>query len=58
MMDMVYNTVEAAKYLGVSSRTLERWRQNGTGPYFIRPGYRVVYRLIDLKQWQHENRSL
>ncbi len=58
MMDLVYNTKEAAKYLGVSTRTLERWRKIGTGPYFIRMGHRIVYQLLDLKQWRLENRGL
>lgn len=42
-------TEEAAKILGVSKFTLERWRVVGGGPRFYRIGARAVrYRLSDL----------
>jgi hypothetical protein len=31
-----------------SPRTLQRWRENGTGPAYVRLGGRVLYRLLDV----------
>jgi predicted DNA-binding transcriptional regulator AlpA len=44
-------TPEAARFLGISHRTLERYRIAGTGPAYLKIGGRVVYRLADLEQW-------
>lgn len=35
---LVLTTDEAARRLGLSPRTLERWRQEGTGPAYVRLG--------------------
>jgi hypothetical protein len=47
--------VEAADFLRLSIRTLERYRVEGTGPRFIKVGRgkraRVLYRLTDLRAW-------
>lgn len=45
---------EAAKYLRLSSRTLERYRVVGTGPRFIKAGRRVLYRRDALDDWTSE----
>ena len=37
---------------GVSQRTLERWRAIGLGPYFLKMGARVVYRLEDIEAYE------
>ena len=50
-------TKEAAKRLRVSPRTLERYRKDGVGPYFIREGQLIFYRPDDLTEWQQENRQ-
>ena len=42
-------TPEAARYLGLSGRTLEKHRTYGTGPTYRKIGGRVVYALEDLK---------
>jgi predicted DNA-binding transcriptional regulator AlpA len=42
---------EAATMLGLSSRTLERWRSSGDGPNFIKAGHRVLYNPTDLEAW-------
>lgn len=42
------STREAALYLALSPRTLEKWRTRGTGPVYARVGRRVVYRREDL----------
>ncbi|WP_081623461.1 helix-turn-helix domain-containing protein [Hoeflea sp. 108] len=44
-------TDEAALFLGLSPRTLEKHRTYGTGPTYRKLGGRVVYALEDLKAW-------
>jgi len=44
-------TPEAARFLGLSGRTLEKHRTYGTGPRYSKLGGRVVYRLNDLQAW-------
>jgi excisionase family DNA binding protein len=42
---------KAAVQLGLSKRTLERWRVSGDGPPFAKLGKRVLYRQSDLDDW-------
>ena len=42
---------EAATMLGLSPRTLERFRCTGFGPAYRKPGRRVLYRPADLDTW-------
>jgi predicted DNA-binding transcriptional regulator AlpA len=44
-------TTEAARYLSLSPRTLEKHRTYGTGPAYRKIGGRVVYAVADLKAW-------
>ena len=44
-------TPEAARFLGLSGRTLEKHRTYGTGPRYAKLGGRVVYQLDDLQAW-------
>ena len=44
-------TPEAARFLGLSGRTLEKHRTYGTGPRYSKLGGRVVYRVDDLQTW-------
>jgi len=44
-------TPEAARFLGLSGRTLEKHRTYGTGPRYRKIGGRVVYALDDLQNW-------
>ena len=44
-------TPEAARFLGLSDRTLEKHRTYGTGPRYAKLDGRVVYRLEDLQAW-------
>ena len=44
-----------ATVLHTSERTLERRRQDGTGPKFLRWGRRILYRPEDVEQWAQEN---
>lgn len=44
-------TTEAARLLGLSPRTLEKHRCDGTGPIYHKLGGRVVYIMTDLQAW-------
>src|SRR3546814_6441689 len=44
-------TKEAAHYIGLSARTLEKHRTYGTGPAYRKVGGRVLYALEDLRGW-------
>lgn len=44
-------TPEAARFLSLSHRTLEKHRCYGTGPRYSKVGGRVVYRVDDLQAW-------
>jgi predicted DNA-binding transcriptional regulator AlpA len=44
-------TPEAARFLSLSHRTLEKHRTYGTGPAYRKIGGRVVYALADLQAW-------
>ncbi len=44
-------TPEAARFLGLSGRTLEKHRTYGTGPRYAKLGGRVVYQVEDLQAW-------
>lgn len=50
-MQNFYRTKKAAEILGLSHRTLERWRFEGQGPVFRKFGKLVVYAETDLTQW-------
>jgi len=45
------NTKAAAAFLGVSPRTLERWRWEGVGPRHRKHGARCLYSRDDLLSW-------
>jgi len=44
-------TKEAAQFLSLSARTLEKHRTYGTGPAYRKLGGRVVYSVDDLEAW-------
>ena len=45
------STRQAAEWLGLSPRTLDRYRVSGDGPAFHRFGGRVRYRRADIEAW-------
>ena len=45
------NTPQAAHYLGISGRTLEKHRTYGTGPVYRKLGGRIIYAVADLEIW-------
>lgn len=49
-------TSEAAKYLNISSSTLNKLRLTGGGPRYVKLGKSVVYDLADLNAWVEANR--
>ena len=50
------STRQAAEWLGLSPRTLDRYRVTGEGPVFHRFGSRVRYLLADLEAWAKSRR--
>ena len=45
----------AARFLGLVSRTLQKFRQHGTGPRYVAISPRCVrYRRVDLRTWAEE----
>ena len=51
----LYDTKKSAKYLGVSKKTLERKRLDGTGPSYKKIGARVMYARHEIDKWVNQN---
>ncbi len=51
------NTYQAGQWLGLSEKTLIRYRVRGEGPAFYRFGTRIRYRREDLDDWAELHRS-
>ncbi|MCG5534180.1 helix-turn-helix domain-containing protein [Halorhodospira sp. 9621] len=49
--DRPMTTLEAAEYLSVTRRTMERWRSQRIGPRWVKPGGKCLYRRSDLDAW-------
>jgi hypothetical protein len=50
-------TVEAAEFIRANPKALERWRQLGIGPAFLRLNPRCIrYELTDLVTWLNRQR--
>lgn len=43
---------EAAAYLRTTRRTLRNLRRKASGPTYARVGRQIIYKLVDLQQWQ------
>ena len=56
MTERLLTQQQLADELQVSVRTLERWRQEGTGPAFIRVGRALRYRRADIDAWPNQQR--
>lgn len=50
------NTHQAGEYLGLSPRTLDRYRVKGSGPIYHRFGGRIRYVTEDLDAWAENRR--
>lgn len=44
-------TKEAAHFVGLCARTMEKHRTYGTGPRYCKIGGRVLYDVEDLREW-------
>lgn len=42
---------QVAPMLGISHRTLERWRSTGYGPPFHKPGRKILYSKSEVEEW-------
>jgi predicted DNA-binding transcriptional regulator AlpA len=47
---------QAADYLGISDKTLQRHRGAGTGPQYIKCGGRVLYDIRDCDSWMESQK--
>jgi predicted DNA-binding transcriptional regulator AlpA len=56
-MGELLSTLQAARYCGLSQRTLEKRRTIGGGPRFIKLGRSVKYTVADLDEWIANNRK-
>lgn len=48
---------DVATFLVVSTKTLEKWRGQGTGPRFTKVGAYVRYRWKDVDDWLKQNQG-
>ena len=55
--DTVLGAEDAARFLRLSPRTLEKWRSEGAGPPVLRMGRRVAYAQRDLVRWLAEQEA-
>jgi hypothetical protein len=46
------NQVQLSRRWSLSPRTLERWRWLKLGPPYLKIGGRVIYRLVDVEQYE------
>ena len=50
--DQLIDGMTAARFLGVATRTLERWRARGFGPRFVKVGDGLIrYRVRAMIEW-------
>ena len=47
---------EAAAYLGLSPKTLQRMRVTGEGPRYVKARRRVIYDRLDLDDWTEKRK--
>ena len=50
------NTLQAARIVGLSAKTLARYRVKAKGPVFVKLEGRVRYLRKDLDDWAHRRR--
>jgi hypothetical protein len=50
-MEPLWSEPEAAKFLTLSYRTLQKYRENGTGPDYIKMNHRIAYRPEAIRRW-------
>jgi predicted site-specific integrase-resolvase len=61
MENIFVKTKEAADFLQISHKTMEKWRVVGGGPRYFKAGGRVLYNKAELEAWilgrSHESTS-
>lgn len=50
--DVFITQKQRARRHHISERTVERDRQTGDGPPYVKIGRRVIYRITDLETWE------
>jgi predicted DNA-binding transcriptional regulator AlpA len=55
IQDQMMTQAEAAQFLSLSPRTLEKWRSELTGPPYRKLGTAVRYKLSELTAWLDES---
>ena len=55
---MVITDKEAAKYLRLSSKTLDKFRLSDRGPRYYKLGRRVMYTQKDLDSWAQDRQYI
>jgi len=54
--EIFYTEESTARWLGLSQRTLQKWRARGCGPKFVRVSQRCIrYRRSDLLIWAQKH---
>jgi len=46
------NVYELSERWKLAPKTLDRWRQRGTGPRFLKIGGHIIYRLSDVEAYE------
>jgi len=54
----LFDEDQAAEYLCLSPRTLQRWRGEGRGPAYRKVGKRVLYAQRDLEEFVEKSRYI
>jgi len=55
-MEKFLKAKQLAKRWGMETGTLNQWRWNGKGPYFIKTGRKVLYSLQDVQRFEEVRR--
>lgn len=56
-IDNMLTRQETADAIGISTATLDRWRNKNTGPAFHHVGHRYLYKRDDLTKWLDSTRA-
>ena len=51
MQTVLLDPQETARWLGITSGVLAKWRYSGRSPAYVKVGGRVRYRVADLEAW-------
>ena len=54
--DPLYDRPESADYIKSNTKTMDRWRETGFGPVFVKIGHRVFYQKSSLDDFINRQR--